>query len=102
MATPDKQPSAFDKIDGIEFIDNSNVEAADPKARGYHTIDTELEGRPGPKPPTDDDGLRGPQGKQQKGKLRPKTNGNKKKGKRDKVSVARIGFLLVLGVNVPI
>ncbi|KAJ8916071.1 hypothetical protein NQ315_010939, partial [Exocentrus adspersus] len=91
--TPDRLTVSFDKIDNIEFIDNTSSDVVDPKNRskGYHTIDTDHEPvRATSKLPlsAEEDVFKTPPIKQQKSKLRPKANGNKKKGKRDKVKPA--------------
>lgn len=75
----------------------------DPKNKGYHTIDTDLEAKVTSKvaSSTDEDVFKTPPNKQQKTKLRPKTNGNKKKGKRDKVKpAASVEFLPESGENI--
>lgn len=103
MASPEKPASAFDKIDNIEFIDQVPPDVADPKSKGYHTIDTDLDTRVTTKlaSSTDEDVFKTPPNKQQKTKLRPKTNSNKKKGKRDKVKPAvSVEFLPDSGENV--
>ncbi|KAG5894182.1 hypothetical protein JTB14_037752 [Gonioctena quinquepunctata] len=87
VSTPEKQTS-FDKIDNIEFIDQTTpTDAGSLATKGYHTIDTDSEQKNTIKhtSSTDDDVFKTPPSKHQKIKVRPKASSNKKKTKKDKV-----------------
>ncbi|KAJ8983507.1 hypothetical protein NQ317_005165 [Molorchus minor] len=88
--TPSERLSvAFDKIDNLEYIDQATpIDTTALKSKGYQTIDTDLEPKVTSKlgSSAEDDVFRTPS--KQKNKIRPKLNGGKKKGKKDKVKPA--------------
>nr|CAI5839486.1 unnamed protein product [Callosobruchus analis] len=75
---------SFDGVDNIEFIDQSAPADVGEHLKGYLTVsaDTEVDTK------KNDELFRVPSAattKQTKAKLRPKANGSKKKGKKDKI-----------------
>ncbi|XP_057670128.1 uncharacterized protein LOC130902209 [Diorhabda carinulata] len=83
VPTPDTLSSVIDKIEFIDQVTPTDINNLNYK--GYHTIDTNQENKTKETSPGDDDVFKTQPGKQQKSKVKPKSNGNKKKTKKDKV-----------------